>query len=180
MRKLFVRYITDLYQDVPTCVYEGLLLVFFLGSVLFLSVKRLKRGWRMSAGLLALEYVILIYCATVVFREYVENVGHSFTPFWSYKAIDNGRDNLLAESVMNVVVFVPVGLLLCCISRRLKWWMVLLIGFSVSFSVEALQFFFHKGFSEVDDIIHNTAGAVIGYGCFALAERLLRKIVGDR
>ena len=45
---------------------------------------------------------------------------------------------------MNVVVLVPVGLLLSCVSYRLKWWLVLLIGFSISVSIEALQFFFIK------------------------------------
>ena len=63
---------------------------------------------------------------------------------------------------MNVVFFVPVGLLLSCVSRRLKWWMVLLSGFGISISVEALQYIFHKGFSEVDAVIHNTLGCAIG------------------
>ena len=38
----------------------------------------------------------------------------------------------------------------------------------MSMSIEALQFFFHKGVSEVDDIMHNTLGCVIGYGVFSL------------
>lgn len=117
---------------------------------------------KLSAGLLAIEYMIFIYCATVIFRVYSENVGHEFTPFWSYKAIGNGRIDLLAENIMNVVVFVPVGLLLSCVSHRLKWWMVLLIGIGISVSIEALQYFCHKGFSEFDDVFHNTLGCSIG------------------
>lgn len=162
MRELFVKYIIDLYQDVPTSVYEGLLSVFCLGTAVLIAIKGFFKGLKFSVGLLAIEYVILIYCATVFFREYSESVGCYFTPFWSYKAIGNGRNDLLAENIMNVVVFVPVGFLLSCVSRRLKWWMVLLIGFGISVSVEALQYFFHKGFSEVDDVIHNTLGCAIG------------------
>lgn len=162
MRDLFIRYLVNLYQDVPTSVYEGLLSVLCLGVVVLIAIKGFSKGLKFSAGLLAIEYVILIYCATVVFRGYSENVGHDFSPFWSYKAIENGRNDLLAENIMNVVVFVPVGLLLSCISRRLKWWMVLLGGFQISVSVEALQWFFHKGFSEFDDVFHNTLGCAIG------------------
>ena len=162
MRELFVKYIIDLYQDVPTSVYEGLLSVLCLGAVVLIAINGFSRGLKFSAGLLAIEYVILIYCATVILREYSENVGHDFTPFWSYSAIENGRENLLAENIMNVVVFVPVGLLLSSVSRRLKWWMVLLIGFGISVSIEALQYFFHKGFSEFDDVFHNTLGCAIG------------------
>ena len=162
MRELFVRYIIDLYQDVPTSVYEGLLSVFCLGTVVLIAIKGFSKGIKFSAGLLAVEYVILIYCATVVFREYSENVGHNFSPFWSYEAIGNGRNDLLAENIMNVVVFLPVGLLLSSVLRRLKWWMVLLIGFGISVSIEALQYIFHKGFSEFDDVFHNTLGCAIG------------------
>lgn len=160
MRELLIRYIIDLYQDVPTSVYKGLLSVFCLGSVVF-AIKDFPKGLKLSVGLLAIEYVLLIYFATVIFREYSENVEYNFSLFWSYRAIENGRE-LLAENIMNVVVFVPVGVLLCCVSCRLKWWMVLLIGFGISVSIETLQYFFHKGFSEVDDVMHNTLGCAIG------------------
>jgi len=162
MRELFVKYIIDLYQDVPISVYEGLLSVLCLGAVVLIATKGFTKGMKVTAGLFAIEYVLLIYCATVIFREYSENVGHNFTPFWSYEEIGNGRNDLLAENIMNVVVFVPIGLLLSCVSQRLKWWMVLLIGFGVSLSIEVLQYYFHKGFSEVDDVIHNTLGCAIG------------------
>ena len=162
MRELFAKYIIDLYQDVPTSVYEGLLCVFCLGSVVLTVLKGFRNGWRSSAGLLAIEYIVLIYCATVIDRAYTETVGHDFTPFWSYRAIENGRKELLAENIMNVVVFVPVGLLLSCTSRRLKWWVVLLFGFGLSMSIESLQFVLKRGFSEVDDVIHNTLGCTIG------------------
>lgn len=162
MRELFVRYVVDLYQDVPTYIYEGLLSVFCIGAVVLIASIGFRKGWKLSVGLLTLEYFVLIYCATLIFRDSSENVGHDFTPLWSYRAIENGRNDLLAENIMNVVVFVPVGLFMSCVSRRLKWWIVLLMGFGLSVSIEALQFFFHKGFSEVDDVIHNTFGCAIG------------------
>lgn len=172
MRELLVRYIINRYQDVPASVYEGLLSVFCLGAVVLIAFKGIPKGLKLSAGLLAVEYVILIYCTTVIFRAYSENVGRDFTPFWSYRAIENGREDLLAENIMNVVVFVPVGLLLSCVSRRLKWWMVLLIGFSISVSIEALQYYFHKGFSEFDDVFHNTLGCTIGILIVAIIKGL--------
>lgn len=162
MRELFVKYIIDLYRDVPTSVYEGLLSIFCLGAVVLIANNGFSKGGKLSTALLVIEYVLLIYCATVFFREYSENVGHDFSPFWSYEAIGNGRNDLLAENIMNVVVFVPVGLLLSCAPCRLKWRIVLLIGFVISVSIETLQYIFHKGFSEFDDVFHNTLGCMIG------------------
>lgn len=64
---------------------------------------------------------------------------------------------------MNVVVFIPVGLLLGFAFKQMTWRKALLIGCSISISIEALQFWFMKGFSEVDDVMHNTFGCIVGY-----------------
>lgn len=97
-------------------------------------------------------------------------MGYNFSPFWSYRAIENGKNDLLSENIMNVVVFIPVGLLLSCVSRRLKWWMGLLIGFGISLSIEFLQYVLKRGFSEFDDVIHNTIGCLIGIMLVALTK----------
>jgi glycopeptide antibiotics resistance protein len=108
--------------------------------VVFIAWKGFKTGLRYSVALLLIEYIFLIFCSTVIFRATGETRQYDFHPFWSYKAIQDGREDLLAENIMNVVAFVPVGLLLSCVSRRLKWWMVLLVGIGISVSIEALQY----------------------------------------
>lgn len=64
---------------------------------------------------------------------------------------------------MNVVVFIPVGLLLGIALKQMTWWKALLIGCSISVIIESLQFLFKRGFSEVDDVMHNTVGCLIGW-----------------
>ena len=102
----------SLYEDIPMAVYEGLLSVLCLGVVIIVVCYGLKRGWRKIAGLILVGYVFVLYCSTVLFRTAADGNGHEFRPFWSYEAIENGRSELLAENLMNVVVFVPVGILL--------------------------------------------------------------------
>ncbi len=162
MKEQIAEYVISLYRDIPMAVYEGLLSVLCLGAVVIIAYYGLRRGRRWIAVVLLVEYMFLIYCSTVIYRKGYERAGHELRPFWSYSAIQEGRTELLAENIMNVVVFVPVGLLLCCVSRQLKWWIILLIGFGLSVSIEALQYYFHKGFSEIDDMIHNTLGCTIG------------------
>lgn len=162
MKEQIAEYVILLYRDIPIAVYEGLLSVLCFGVVVIIVCYGLKRGWSWIAGLLLVEYMLLIYCSTVVYRNCYESVGYEMRPFGSYAAIQDGRTELFAENIMNVVVFVPVGLFLSCVSHRLKWWIVLLIGIRISISIETLQYFFHKGFSEVDDVFHNTLGCAIG------------------
>lgn len=158
MRVEFKQYIISLYKDIPQEVYEGLLSVFCLGVVLFIAFKGVRTGFRWSSVLLLIEYIFLLFCSTVIFRPTGETRQYDFHPFWSYD-----RPELLVENIMNVVVFIPVGLLLGSAFKQMTWWKALLIGCSISITIEALQFWFMRGFLEVDDVMHNTIGCIAGY-----------------
>ena len=182
MKEQFRQYIINLYHDIPQEVYEGLLSIFCIGLVVFIAWKGFKTGLRYSATLLLIEYIFLLFCSTVIFRATGETRQYDFHPFWSYD-----RPDLLIENIMNVIVFIPVGMILGSLLRvkdswskygswfkvngsstseatkSMTWLIVLLIGCSISVTIEALQFCFMRGFSEVDDVMHNTLGCIAGY-----------------
>ena len=169
MREQFRQYIINLYQDIPQEVYEGLLSVFCLGVVLFMVFKGVRTGFKWSSVLLLIEYVFLVFCSTVIFRPTGETRQYDFHPLWSYD-----RPELLVENIMNVIVFIPIGMILGSLLRvkgswtsqatkSITWLVALLIGCSISITIEALQFWFMKGFSEVDDVMHNTVGCLVGW-----------------
>ena len=157
MKKELEDYVTTLYRDIPTEVFEGLLSVLCLGGVVVIVFWGFRNGWRKIVGLALVEYVFLIYCSTVIYRMSSETRGHNFMPFWSYE-----RPELMVENIMNVAVFVPVGILLGLAFRTMTFWKDLLIGVAISSSIETMQFYFHRGFAETDDVMHNTVGCIIG------------------
>lgn len=164
MKREFLGYWDSLWQDIPVFVWETEICALFLGIVVFLLWKGRKKGFRMSLGLFLMVYMIIIYCSTVIFRVTGSENGHDFMPFWSYGAYFRGENpRLLLENIMNMVVFVPVGVLLGLAFDRIKWSQVLIIGCCTSVSIEVLQFMLKRGFAEVDDVIHNTIGCVLGY-----------------
>lgn len=77
---------------------------------------------------------------------------------------------------MNVVVFIPVGLLLGIAFKQMILWKAVLIGCGIAITIESLQFFFMRGFSEADDVLHNTVGCLMGFGIITI----LRIIVKTR
>ena len=78
--------------------------------------------------------------------------------------------------IMNVVAFIPVGLLLgCAFGKRMKWWKVVLVGLAFSLLIETLQFVLKRGFAEVDDVMHNVVGCLMGYGVYVGIAYLIRK-----
>lgn len=164
MKDLFVTYVDNRFQDVPWYVYLSLMLIFCLGAVVLAYHYGIKRSLRYSSRLLCVEYVFLLFSSTVLFRTYSERRVHEFQPFWSYSAIMDGKEYIIPQIILNVAVFVPVGFLLGCGFRKIKWWQATLIGLFVSTTIEVLQFVFNKGYAELDDLMHNTIGCLIGCG----------------
>ena len=169
MQGEFKQYIISLYKDIPQEVYEGLLSIFCIGLVVFIAWKGFKTGLRYSATLLLIEYIFFLFCSTVIFRTTGATRQYDFHPFWSYD-----RPDLLIENIMNVIVFIPVGMILGSqlrvkgswtsqATKSMTWLMVAIIGCGISVTIESLQFFFMRGFSEVDDVMHNTVGCLIGW-----------------
>lgn len=168
MKEAIKSYADSLINDVPHSAYEALLSLMCIGIVLLLTWKG-RRAGRYIAGLLLMEYSFLLYCSTVIFRKVLPEREFDLMPFWSYRAIMDGKEQYLAENIMNVVVFMPVGILLGIAIRGRNVWTALLVGVGLSVGIETLQFVFKKGFSELDDVMHNTLGCMIGYGVYILA-----------
>lgn len=101
----------------------------------------MKNGHRPFAWVLVVGYAAYILYVTVFGRAEAEDVKYNFMPFWSYLATMRGEGvNLMQVNFLNVVMFVPMGLLLSvvCDGKR-EWWKVLLLLVSFSASIEVLQ-----------------------------------------
>ncbi len=74
-------------------------------------------------------------------------------------------------------MFVPVGLLMPVVFRRRKHpcLLTLLTGILLSLLTEAAQYLTRRGLCELDDLLNNTLGCLIGIGLFAAGSRLLRR-----
>ena len=75
--------------------------------------------------------------------------------------------------VGNLIWFAPAGVLVRL--RGCKLWQAALGGFALSLAVETSQFILGSGVSELDDLILNTCGAVLGFLGTALFLRIIRK-----
>lgn len=158
--KLFQDYIIELVTSVPAWVFIIALGIFVGGSVFI--IRSGKKGKTLSALLFLFVYYLFLLCSTVIFRETKTTVQHGSYPFWHYEGFFHGKLFFLLEAVMNVLVFIPIGLALCSAFRRLRWWQTVVIGMALSVGIELLQLVFKRGCADVDDVIHNTLGCLIG------------------
>jgi glycopeptide antibiotics resistance protein len=75
---------------------------------------------------------------------------------------------------MNVMLFIPIGILVGGALKKKHIWNTVKIGFVLSFFIELTQLITTRGVFNVDDIIHNILGCVIGYGIFRLCHIILK------
>ena len=114
---------------------------------------------------LFVAYTIFIVWYTLLIRE-PRGAGRVFILelFWAIKAwIVNPTIESKKEAVqylLNILFFIPYGLLF---PWNDDWKRVFVKALILSVSIELSQFIFNLGWCEVDDVISNTLGAMIGY-----------------
>lgn len=80
-----------------------------------------------------------------------------------------GYRYILVNVAGNVAAFMPFGFLLPLISERRKnTFHALLYTLLLSFCAECIQLLTRTGAFDVDDLILNTAGGILGYWCYCL------------
>lgn len=88
--------------------------------------------------------------------------------FWRY----GSRQQLLVNLAGNVAVFVPLGLLPTALWQRLRrLWKATLLCCASSCLIEFFQLFIGRSV-DVDDVLLNTLGGVLGYLVFSLLQPL--------
>lgn len=72
----------------------------------------------------------------------------------------------------NVVLFIPMGIFLPRIWKKLRsWWKTLLATAGIIVLVEIGQVLTLLGRGDVDDVILNVIGAAVGYGVYRIMEK---------
>lgn len=72
----------------------------------------------------------------------------------------------LKNTILNIILFVPLGIMLPFLWKKYNALRpTLMFGFGISLSIELLQILTYRA-TDVNDIIANTFGAVLGYSIF--------------
>ncbi|QDK71201.1 VanZ family protein [Lactococcus protaetiae] len=91
-------------------------------------------------------------------------------------ALSGGR----REVLLNVLIFVPFGVLLNMVGRKIPFLLKILIICAISFLFESLQYLLSIGASDVTDLITNSLGGLIGLSLYSIARKLGQERKVDR
>ncbi len=138
----------------------------------------MSKRTEISAALLGM-FVAGILWITILGREsYIENslIFEPFHAFYSFvKDVQNGRLRIAGNFIGNIILFIPVGVLFPLIVDEHRCVKTVFVALCLSITIEIAQLIAHRGYFEVDDLILNTLGAVVGYGLIKVVERLFTK-----
>jgi len=81
------------------------------------------------------------------------------------------RREAVINIIGNICLFIPTGILLPILYRRLdSFRKVLSAGAGLSLVIEIIQLLLPNSVTDIDDLILNTAGVAIGYGIYMLVK----------
>jgi glycopeptide antibiotics resistance protein len=87
-------------------------------------------------------------------------IRHTIRTFSQIEEI--GIVNFLSNIFGNIIIFIPLAFFLVNIFGVYTKRQIIFIGFCISFSIEFIQFLLEIGVPDIDDLLLNVTGVVIG------------------
>ena len=110
-------------------------------------------------------YIAVFFSMAVVFRESSDKCTIRLDLFKDL--LEPGPEGY-RDLILNIVCFIPVGMMVGLLFEKYRWAKALLVGLLVSLTIEFSQLIWHRGVFDVNDLFNNALGALIG-GIIAVA-----------
>ena len=139
-----------------------------------LGKRHISRSKRILADIFFF-YMITVLTSTVLSRSSGTTASYKLDLFWSFRDILAGKGDSWLTTIENIVLFLPFGLLLPeLLPGRGRALATVLLGFAFSLMIEGAQLVLKKGLFELDDIVTNTIGVVLGWLVYVAVARGVR------
>lgn len=114
--------------------------------------------------MLTVVYMMTVLGITIFSRKPRGYYSYNLELFWSYKLAVRGHFFYIREVLLNILLFVPEGVLVSLLLKKYRKsiWFAIVIGLLFSAGIELAQFYWQLGYAELDDVFSNTLGTLIG------------------
>lgn len=163
--------IKSVFVDFYRLSYKDLLCIMAAVTWCFADLHakfRTRSWWRIGVAMLLVAFSALVVYATVTSRGGGHTGAYNLIPFHSYREVRNGGNpEIYRSNLMNVVMLYPCGLMAAALlPDKMRSWkkvfLVTVLFFLFSAGIETFQYIYRLGRVEIDDVIHNTLGALLG------------------
>lgn len=154
-----------------------------------MSQRQVRRYRILGRVLFVLYIVFLVYflCFSELYgrTEVSEGYRYNLELFKEINRFIQYREELGAFAVFanlfgNILIFVPYGFFISMASTSRSFFQALFYSFALSLGVEIFQLLTKVGSFDVDDLLLNTLGGVLGYILFLTCNIIRRKCYGKK
>lgn len=178
----------DMVHNMILSVLPDVLPVIIIITVIACSLRiayiiKFKKKFVLYKELYSLIFILYILCLFEVVTFQDVNYGTSnFIPFKEIFRYDFGSRLFVKNIVGNMLLFLPYGYFVSNYLKSKKMWITIFLTVLVSVTIEVVQFYIGRTF-DIDDIILNTVGGILGYflyvGCSRIVDKLPSELKND-
>lgn len=124
--------------------------------------------WNVIVWFLFVVYMVVMFITVFLSREPGSRQGIDMTLFGTWGETPQAH----AFVIENILLFVPFGILYpVAVPGRWKYFTVL-TGMIISVVIETVQLVTQRGYCQLDDVVMNTLGSLVGYVIFVIARSI--------
>lgn len=167
------------FQDIIVLLSKSVI-TFILGAAMFLlplfvccffKHKKLKKAienvivTKIIVKSLFVGYLFVVLYCTLIYKGIHASSEANIIPLYTYIFTWNNFSLYNWELIVfNILLFIPFGFVIILHFKYLqKWRQVIIFGFLSSLCIELIQLKFMLGVFDVDDVINNTLGTMLGF-----------------
>lgn len=168
---------TDIFLQLVHSVWP----MIFIFTIIIVSIRLVyifnnKENFVLHKELLMLCFIIYILLLYYIVTFQDNNYGtNNFVPFREIFRYDVNSRLFLKNVIGNVLLFVPFGIFVTYYVKNDKVYQTLFLSILVSCSIEFAQSVIGRT-ADIDDVILNTIGGIIGYITFKFGGKLVDKL----
>ena len=168
---------TDIFLQLVHSVWP----MIFIFTIIIVSIRLVyifnnKENFVLHKELLMLCFIIYILLLYYIVTFQDNNYGtNNFVPFREIFRYDVNSRLFLKNVIGNVILFVPFGIFVTYYVKNDKVYQTLFLSILVSCSIEFAQSVIGRT-ADIDDVILNTIGGIIGYIIFKFGGKLVDKL----
>ena len=148
--------------------------------------RKKKRAARFGCRILFYLYLIVMFYFVLFSERYGRETGYDTSHvslelfkeikrFWMYRSLLT-PEAFITNLVGNVFAFSPFGFLLPVMTEKKRGLIKVVLGsFLFSLIIESCQYIFKVGVFDVDDLLLNTIGGLIGYIIYKISVTIYRR-----
>jgi len=153
-----------------------LLFIIVICSIRIIDIIFNKKKMIIHQELMNLMFIVYLFLLfQLVTTTDFESFSNNFIPFKEIMRYKLDSSLFYRNVIGNIILFVPFGYLVSYYLKNTKYYIALILTFITSISTEIIQMYIGRSF-DIDDIILNIVGGILGYIIFRIQSKLIEKL----